>query len=542
MEKIVTVAEMQAVEREANEHGLSYAQMMENAGQGVADHIRRLYDRMKTHSVIALVGSGNNGGDALVALSYLVQWGWKATAYIVRPRSGDDALIARLVDMGGEVINQEQDPGYITLRRILSQCEVLVDGVLGTGTRLPLKPEIALTLGFVQDGLAGMEKRPVVVAVDCPSGVDCDTGEAAQETIPADLTITMAAIKIGNLSFPTAQLTGEIRVVKIGDLGTIESWNKINRHIIEEEDVKKLLPPRPRDAHKGTFGVALIVGGSVNYTGAVLLAAKAAFRVGAGWVTIAAPEPVHTALAGSFLEATWILLPHEMGVIHKDAAKLLLNNVGRATAILIGPGLGLENTTGEFINSFICSPAVKEKSGIGFVTKTSVEKSQEKFGLPALVFDADGLKLLARIDDWHTFLPAQSILTPHPGEMAVLTGIDRGQIQANRMEIAEKFAHLWGHVVVLKGPFTIIAGPDGRTAMIPVATSALARAGTGDVLAGLITGLRAQGVAAFESAVTGAWIHAYAGLEAAEKIGNSASVLAGDVLQSSITVLSRLYK
>ena len=160
--------------------------------------------------------------------------------------------------------------------------------------------------------------------------------------------------------------------------------------------------------------------------------------------------------------------------------------------------------------------------------------------MPPMVVDADGLKLLAQLKDWHTKLPALTILTPHPGEMAVLTGLSKEEIQENRQEIARKYAKEWGHVVVLKGAFTAIASPDERVTIIPVASSALARAGTGDVLAGIIVGLRAQGLDAFDAAVAGAWIHAQAGLYAADNLGTTASVLASEVLNSISDVLSDL--
>jgi hydroxyethylthiazole kinase-like uncharacterized protein yjeF len=165
-------------------------------------------------------------------------------------------------------------------------------------------------------------------------------------------------------------------------------------------------------------------------------------------------------------------------------------------------------------------------------------KTEDKSGkLPPLVFDADGLKLLAKIEGWPKLLPSPAVLTPHPGEMAVLTGISKDDIQKDRLGTALKYAHQWNHVVVLKGAFTVVAAPDKRATIIPVATAALARAGTGDVLAGLIVGLRAQGVDAFEAAVAGAWLHAMAGIYAADRIGNKASVLAGDVLDSIADVL-----
>jgi NAD(P)H-hydrate epimerase len=170
----------------------------------------------------------------------------------------------------------------------------------------------------------------------------------------------------------------------------------------------------------------------------------------------------------------------------------------------------------------------------------ATQDKPKKSALPPLVIDADGLKQLARLSDWPSLLLKPAVLTPHPGEMAILTGLDIQEIQSNRIEIAERFARQWGHVVVLKGAFTVIADPGGETAIIPVATSALARAGTGDVLSGLIAGLRAQGVDAYRASIAAAWIHAQAGLYAAHALGNTASVLAGDVLASVPDVVSDL--
>jgi len=168
------------------------------------------------------------------------------------------------------------------------------------------------------------------------------------------------------------------------------------------------------------------------------------------------------------------------------------------------------------------------------------DKATSQIGLPPIVIDADGLKLLARIPEWQKKLSPGSIFTPHPGEMAILTGLSIGEIQYDRVSIAEKYAKDWGQIVILKGAFSVVASPDGNTAVIPVATPALARAGTGDVLAGLIVGLRAQGVDAWPAAVCGAWIHAEAGLRAAQRLGNPASVLAGDVLASVESVMADL--
>jgi len=341
----------------------------------------------------------------------------------------------------------------------------------------------------------------------------------------------MAAVKQGLLRFPAAELTGELRIVSIGDLENLPAWKSLPNFVVDEAWVGQVLPPRPPTAHKGTFGTALVVAGSVNYTGAAWLAGQAAYRCGAGLVTLAVPYPLHAALAGQFPEATWLLLPDEMGVIAESAVPVVQEALARATALLVGPGFGLEDTSLRFLDGLLAAASPQRKV-LGFTQQAQEVEPGQNAALPPLVIDADGLKLLSRLKDWPRRLPALSILTPHPGEMAVLTGLAKEELMTDRLATAEHFAHKWGHVVVFKGAYTVVASPDGRAAVVPVATPALARAGTGDVLAGLIVGLRAQGMPAFEAAAAGALIHAQAGLHAARTLGSTASVLAGDVLRS----------
>jgi NAD(P)H-hydrate epimerase len=536
--KLVTVSQMQAIEKKADAGGLTYDQMMENAGQGLADIILDLYAQASGVEVVGLVGPGNNGGDTLVALSALAAEGWKARAYLVKRKK--DPLVKRFLEAGGEVLSKE-DP-FEELAQAIETADIFLDGVFGTGIKLPLKKDVAELLSEVNDVLDGLDEAPLIIAVDCPSGVDSDTGEAAEETIAADLTVSMAAIKQGMLKLPAFEYMGELKVVDIGLPEELALFKELKTEVADRDSVAGLLPERPLTSHKGTFGTALIAAGSINFTGAALLAGEAAYRSGAGLVTLAVPAPVQASLAGRFPEATWVLLPHELGVISRDAADVLARNLERATALLIGPGFGMEDTTKEFIENFLrgkLSPR-KATAGIGFVHKQAETKEEKNSQLPPIVFDADGLKLLSKISDWQKLLPAPAILTPHPGEMEVLTGLSKEEIQANRQDIASRYAKEWGHVVVLKGAFTVVASPDGRLTLIPFASPALARAGTGDVLAGLIVGLRAQGLDAFEAAVAGAWIHAQAGLYAADDLGTTASVLAGDVLDSISDVISDL--
>ncbi|MEZ0395921.1 MAG: NAD(P)H-hydrate epimerase [Anaerolineales bacterium] len=544
--KLVTVAQMRAIEQEADASGLTYDLMMQNAGRNLADAVLDLMSAAESEDelqALGLVGPGNNGGDTLVALTRLAEKGWKARAYLIKRRAEKDTLVEALEKAGGEVYPAEKDGHFQQLQSFIETADVLLDGVLGTGFKLPLKEEVGRLLATAKKILRETEWPPLVVAVDCPSGVDCETGQAAAETIPADVTVTMAAVKQGLLKLPACDLSGELRLVDIGPLDDLPAWQALRDEVAEAGLVSALLPARPSDAHKGTFGTALIVAGSLNYTGAALLAGQAAYRCGAGLVRLAVPAPLHAVLAGQFPEATWLLLPHEDGAIASEAAAVLARNLERVTALLLGPGFGLEETTRAFIERLLAQGAAPKPAArrIGFVQQAGEpgEAPPEK-SLPPLVFDADGLKLLAKLENWAAQLPAPAILTPHPGEMSVLTGLPVEKIQKDRLEVARRFAAEWGHVVVLKGAFTVVAAPDGRTTTIPVATPALARAGSGDVLAGLIVGLRAQGMGAYEAALAGAWIHARAGLLALDLLGNPASVLAGDLLEAIPEALNEI--
>ncbi|HEX9019004.1 MAG TPA: NAD(P)H-hydrate dehydratase [Anaerolineaceae bacterium] len=533
--KLVTVEEMQAIEREANERGWSYDQMMERAGQGLAEIVQSFYGYEDTSVVVGLVGSGNNGGDTLIALEKLALEGWQAQAYLVRPRAKGDPLLARLQKAGGAIITAAEDIQREMLRGWLAEATVVLDGVLGTGVRLPLKVGVAEVLAFVK----AFQPLPDVVAVDCPSGVDLDSGEAAEQAIKADVTVSMAAVKTGLLRFPAYGLAGTLEVVDIGLPQGLASWEKIRSETVTEETVRAILPVRPPDGHKGTFGTVGVAAGSLNFTGAAFLCSAAAYRIGAGLVQIAAPAPLHAALAGQIPEATWVLLPHELGVIAENAADVLSKHLEKVDVLLWGPGFGLEDPTAGFVRRLVEGRGGKARSkGIGFVAAAGEPTSPGELALPPMVIDADGLKLMVRVDGWAAKIPPLAVLTPHPGEMAILTGLGIQQVQADRLGTAARYAREWGHVVVLKGANTVIAAPDGQVRVVPVATSALAHGGTGDVLAGMIAGLRAQGVPAFEAAVAGAWIHAQAGLLAAEQIGHEASVLAGDLIEALPEVLA----
>jgi NAD(P)H-hydrate epimerase len=372
--------------------------------------------------------------------------------------------------------------------------------------------------------------------------MDFDTGEIAPDALRADLTVTFANPKRGHFRFPAADSVGELVVADIGipsDVADDEEAEGLE--VITPDRVRARLPHRPGDAHKGTFGRALIVAGSSNYTGAAALSAAAAVRAGAGLVTLAIPDVIHTAIVPLVPEATALLLPNVMGALSRGAAPVLREHVGGYRALLIGPGLSRTDETCRFLKAFL--GIISGKRRPGFVLEP--QGADETLTLPPLIVDADGLNILSEVSDWPAFLPPATILTPHPGEMARLTGLEVAEVQADRVGTARTYAERWGHVVVLKGAFTVVAAPDGRVRLLPFANAGLASAGTGDVLAGTIVALRAQGAEsanpldAFEAAVAGAYVHGLAG-EIARIERGTAGMAASDVAQALPEALRRL--
>lgn len=507
MDRLVTVSEMIAIEQASDRGGHSYGRMMAAAGLSLAKEILDAYrPYFQDAEVLFLVGHGNNGGDALVAGKWLLSAGWACKAYMTAPREGDP-LVEEFVSSGGEVTVHKPDKGLEALEEMLIGADLLVDGLLGTGIKLPLREPVRGILAFLKDWSLAGEGFPDVVAVDCPSGVDCDSGEVADETLFADLTVCMAAVKDGLLSLPAFDYLGRLVVGEIGLDPDLSEWKKIRRFSLSENYFLETMPLRPSSSHKGSFGKALIIGGSENYPGAPVLAGKAAFRAGAGWVTVGVPDNLHPHLAGSFLEATWLPLPEDGGGLGSKSLSALQIHLNDYSAVLAGPGVGLSDATAAFVR--------------GLVSQTQVP----------LVVDADGLKALAEMDRWWEKLPDRCVLTPHPGEFSILTGLELEEIQSDRLRVAKEAAARWECIVVLKGAFTVVADPAGKSAVMPLATAALARAGTGDVLAGIITGLLAQGLSGFDAACCGVWAHGQTGLLAKEITGSSAGVLAGDLIE-----------
>lgn len=525
MSKVLTVEQMQAVERAADAAGLTYDKMMENAGRAIAGAILEQWPDAASWKVVVIAGPGNNGGDGLVAAHYLAEAGAQISIYLTRDRGEDDLNFKRIKTHEPLVAVAEQDQRWRVLSNLMASSDLVIDAVFGTGFKLPIKGTAKDVLARVGSELQKRAQPPLIVAVDCPSGLDCDTGEIADEALRADLTVTLAAAKVGHFIFPGADFVGEISIGDIGLDPAQEELAAVPLDLADSSFVKTFVPPRPRDSHKGTFGTAVVAAGSVNFPGALALAGIAAYRVGTGLVTLASVREIQAGLIGVLPEATWIILPDEMGVIAESAAEVLREGLSKVSALLIGPGFGTERTTGAFLERLFASEE-HGREGIGFL---HTDTAPDEVSLPTCVIDADGLKLLSSLESWTDRIPHPSVLTPHPGEMSILTGLAIDEIQADRLEIAASYAGKWGHVVVLKGAFTIVAAPDGRRALIPFATPALAHAGTGDVLAGAATGLIAQGVEPYQASVLGAYLHGRAGELAADWHQSTAGVIASEV-------------
>jgi NAD(P)H-hydrate epimerase len=353
--------------------------------------------------------------------------------------------------------------------------------------------------------------------------------ELMGHAIRADVTVAIGAAKRGLFFYPARSYVGALESVDIGILpGTLEA---LMSETITAEYSRSLLPARPADAHKGTFGKALIVAGSLHYPGAATLATAGAGRVGAGLVTLATARSVLGA-GGRGPEVTLLPLPEaDWGTLGPESTTELFKHIEGYTALLVGPGLGGETPTREFIERLLGLDRPKTRSRVGFLAAFNDEepkKSAEATTLPPAVLDADALNHLAAIDDWPEHLPRERfVFTPHPGEMKRLLALE--EVPGDLVELASDAAERWGQVLVLKGATTVIAAPDGRTLVHSAGNPALATAGTGDVLAGAICGLLAQGLSLFDAAALGVYLHGAAGALVREEVGEMGA-LASDLL------------
>ena len=514
--KILTGAEMRRVEEECARLGLPSSVLMENAGEAVAKEVKRILGAIDRQHILILIGPGNNGGDGLVAARHLHDWGAEVSLYLLTQRPPDDPNLKLVQERGIACIEASQDEKRNKLDKLLTSAGAVIDALFGTGKSRPLRGTFAEVLGRVT-GAKKKQKALLIIALDLPSGLNADTGSVDAACLYASNTITLGFPKPGLFNSPGAARAGEITVADIGIPAHLA--DKITEEIIDSELVKALLPERPLTANKGSFGRVLVVAGSINYIGAAYLACSGAIRVGVGLVTLATASSLQPILAAKLTEVTYLPLPEsEPGIISSAAAKLVHRELDNYNVLLLGCGLGQSESVVKFIESTL------------FASKPA---------LISLVLDADALNTLAKIPRWWQRFTGDAILTPHPGEMARLAGVSVDEVQSDRMGIALKMAQEWHKTIVLKGAYTVVAAPDGRSRVSPIANPGLASAGTGDVLAGAIAGLLAQGLSLFDAATGGVFLHGEAGEVVRAELGD-AGIVASDLLPALPPVIKRL--
>ena len=508
--KIVTADEMRRIEDRSEATGVSKDALMEQAGLKTARYIRRVRAPLTGVPVVVLVGPGNNGGDGLVVARHLHRWGARVSVYICRDRRAPDPKLDIVNELGIPVISASADGGLVKLQELLSTAHVVVDAVLGIGRLRPLEGTVRDILLMLAEARAA---RPDIttLAVDVPSGMDGDSGDADPACPVVGITLSMGYPKVGQYAYDAAARIGKLDVVEIGLPGGVD--DDVPLSLMIDANMRPMLPVRPSDAHKGSFGRTMVVAGSLNYVGAAYLAGSAATRVGSGLVTIALPKSIQMAVAGKATEPTYLPLAESLpGVALPSSAGDVLDALGDYSSLLIGCGMGQAADMQGFVEGVLYSG--------GSSTETM---------LPPTVVDADGLNTLARTANWWERFPDTAILTPHPGEMARLTGMNTGQVQADRIGISVESAVRWNKIVVLKGAHTVVAYPDARAMLSPFANPGLATAGTGDVLAGSIAGLLSQGVPPEDAAAIGVYLHGMAGKSVRDRLGDTGMV-ASDLL------------
>jgi ADP-dependent NAD(P)H-hydrate dehydratase / NAD(P)H-hydrate epimerase len=500
--KVLTAEQMRQAEQRCSASGTTTDILMENAGRAVAEAIK---NEIKTGGVniLILIGPGNNGGDGLVTGRYLRAYGYGVTFYCIGNRADSDknVILAREHSL---VINYLERISTNRFEEDLKKTDILLDALLGTGKNRPITGKLAEVLDIVAEE---KKRRPEikVISLDLPSGLDADTGAVDPKCLFADETITLGFPKTGLFNMPGVERVGKINVV---DIGIMDNTAESTIAYITVDGVKTVLPKRPMISNKGSFGKVMVVAGSPRYTGAAYLACSGAMRAGAGLVTAVVSPEIQQILAAKLNETTFLPLPEDDG---QDAAEIIEQEISSYQVLLAGPGLGQSEAAANLVKKIIFS---------------------NRHHKLRIILDADALNILAKegaAEEVWQRITGDVILTPHPGEMSRMIGITVEKIQSNRIGTASRKAAEWNKVIVLKGAYTVIAAPDSKVAVSPFANPGLASAGTGDVLAGIISGLAAQGIPLFDAAVAGVYIHGTAGEMVTCNIGDT-GMIASDLL------------
>ncbi len=497
MRPILTPAQASALDRESQARGISVDTLMENAGRAVATAAEALAGGTYGRRAVVVAGKGNNGGDGLVAARYLARRGMAVSVVLLEPpealREPASTNLERLRTRCPNVRIRQFSAA--TLRRELDRADVVVDAIFGTGFRGV--PENAAAEAIEAIGSTGAP----VVAVDIPSGVSGESGTIEGSAVSADVTVTFGAAKPGVVLLPGAANAGIVEVVDIGfpgDLLTTDTW------LLEPDDIARALPERAPDTHKRAAGLVVVIGGSRRMTGAVCLSAEAAYRAGAGLVTVAVPEGILPVVQTRLRETTFLPLPETSeGTIAATMAPLE-QGLEAADAVAIGPGMTTNEETASYVRTLVRSCPVP------------------------LVLDADGLNAFVGHVPELGDRRSPAVLTPHAGEFARLAGMTAREVGVDRIGNARKLASQTNAVVLLKGSRTVVAAPDGRVLVNPTGGPFLATGGTGDVLTGMIAALIARGAEPWLAACSAAYVHGTAGRLAGAELGDGTT--AGDVL------------
>jgi len=517
MQKIVTAGEMQAIDRFAIEDcGIPGLLLMENAGARIADIVWARFagqgdcgasgqgGAARLGKVLVFAGKGNNGGDGFVVARHLFNRGVDVQVFLLGRRTQlkrDAQTNADSAFRIGVPIREVGAENLESCGHALRHCRVVIDAIFGTG----LKSAAGGLYEKVIEKINSAGKY--VVSIDMPSGIESDGGRIIGPHVAADLTVALGLMKRSHLLFPAAEAMGEVRVADIGLPARAVACRPIGVNLVEEADVRRCFDKRPADSHKGHYGHVLVIAGSRGKGGAAGLAAVAALRAGAGLVSLALPEGCCQALEFNPLEVMSIPLPETAaGAIDCSARDIILEHCRGKTAVVVGPGISTSRQTVQLL-----------------------EEVLPRIECP-LVVDADGLNGIALSKGLISRLPAHTVLTPHPKEMARICGKDTGEILRQRIETARDLATQYSLCVVLKGARTLTAAPDGTVFINPTGNPGMATAGSGDVLAGLAAGFAAQGLKPESACISAVYLHGLAG-DLFAAANSQTTLIAGDLLR-----------
>lgn len=511
---IVTPEQMKYLEAESDRNGNSYEMLMEKAGERLAYKIERVIehelteDNSQTFDIIFLCGNGNNAGDCFVAARYLTEHDIESTVCMLCGEPKTEIAKLNFSRMDGIRIIENTDEVIKELPTVQNRHTIIVDGVFGTGFHGELPEDVRRVFDICRE-------TGTVIAVDVPSGGNCRNGDAAEGTLKADYTITFAFEKFGMTQYPLKEYCGEISIADIGIPEKFTDNFEYKIKMMYGSLLKNVIPRKKPDSHKGNYGRLLVVCGSEKMPGACIMAAEAAARSGVGLLQIATVKGITPVIASRIPEAMpEPLEADENGFISANNYEKIMSAADKATAVLIGCGLGVTDGTREL-----------------------VAKLLKNLNCP-IILDADGINCISDSIDIIRQVQSSIILTPHPGEMARLCGKSTKDIQSDRLNIAMSFSKEYNATVVLKGAGTIIAGQN-NIYVNQTGNPGMAKGGSGDVLSGIIASLSAQGISMLNSSVLGTFVHGAAGDLAAEK-KSMQSMTATDIISELPEVFKKL--